>query len=78
MLPYLAAAGHNNYTKSLQQYLQEMTLLKEKNHYVYESFMHGYHVVHRSNNNFSGISADMAIEQTAMRDTKGDGQYRRL
>ncbi len=51
-----------------------MELLKEKNPYVYGSFMNGYHVVHRSNNSFSGISADMVIEQTVMRDTKRDGQ----
>ena len=73
MLPFLAAAGHNNYTKSIQQYVQEMELLNDRNPYVYESFIQGYHVVHRSNNFFSGISADMVIEQTMMRDTKGDG-----
>ena len=29
MLPYLAAAGHNNYTKSLYLYLQKMQQLKQ-------------------------------------------------
>ena len=72
--PYLAAAGHNNYTKSIQVYLQEMDLLKEKNEYVYEAFMNGYNVVHRTSNSFCGIPADMAIEQTVMCDSKGDGK----
>ena len=31
MLPFLAAAGHNNYTKSIQQYVQEMELLNDTN-----------------------------------------------
>lgn len=50
-----------------------MELLKDKNEYVYEAFMNGYRVVHRTSSSFCGISADMAIEQTGMRDSKGDG-----
>ena len=38
MLPFLAASGHNNYTKSLWIYLQQMSHLQEDHPEVYEHF----------------------------------------
>lgn len=45
MLPYLAAAGHNLYTKSIHIYLQEMTLLSSNHPDVHRQFKKGLHVV---------------------------------
>jgi hypothetical protein len=48
MLPYRAAAGHNNYTKSLYPYLQEMCQLKETHPDVLQQFEKGNHVIKKS------------------------------
>jgi hypothetical protein len=48
MLPYLAAAGHNLYAKSLSLYLQDMAGLPSKNPKVYQDFLNGHHVLRRS------------------------------
>ena len=45
MLPYLAASGHNHYTKSVRLYLQEMSELEVDHPDVYQKFASGYHVV---------------------------------
>ncbi|XP_070180366.1 uncharacterized protein [Littorina saxatilis] len=45
MMPFMAAAGHNLYTKSLHLYLQDMLQLKETHKDVYQSFQAGHHVV---------------------------------
>ncbi len=47
MLPYLAAAGHNHYTKSVYLYLQKMSTLEIDHPNVYRKFMSGFHVVRR-------------------------------
>ena len=39
MHPYLAAAGHNNYTKSLALFIPKMIDLKRTHPDVYEAFM---------------------------------------
>ena len=41
MLPYLAASGHNLYTKSIQFYLQQMSKLQEASPEVYRHFSQG-------------------------------------
>jgi hypothetical protein len=38
MLPYMAASGHNNYTKSATLYLQEMSNLKAQHPGVQQRF----------------------------------------
>ena len=47
MLPYLAAAGHNLYTKSMHIYLQQLTHLPVKHPEVQQHFENGFHVVRR-------------------------------
>ena len=48
MLPYLAASGHNLYTKSVYLYLQDMTKLQQLHPEVYVQFLQGHHVIRRS------------------------------
>lgn len=73
MLPYLAASGHNHYTKSIYIYLQSMADLSETNHDVYQKFVEGFHVVRRSNRLWAGLWTDLIIEQVLMRSLKTSG-----
>ena len=73
MLPYLAAAGHNLYTKSAYIYLSQMQNLKATYPDIYAHFMRGHHVVHRSDRLWAGLSMDLAIEQVLMRSVKSTG-----
>ena len=73
MLPYLAASGHNLYTKSVYLYLQDMTKLQELHPEVYAHFLQGCHVIHRSNHFWAGLSLDLAIEQILMKSVKTTG-----
>ena len=51
MLPYLAASGHNNYTKSLLLYLRKMEKLEEIHPAVYSKFLEGFLVLRCSDSN---------------------------
>lgn len=62
MLPYLAASGHNSYTKSLHLYIQTMKRLPEEHPAVYDQFCKGLHVVRRSDRFWAGLSTDLLIE----------------
>lgn len=73
MLPYFAAAGHNNYVKSAYLYLQLMCDLHKTHPDVYKSFQDGLHVVRRSDRYWSGLSTDLVIEQVFMRSLKTSG-----
>ena len=73
MLPYLAAAGHNLYTKSLVVYLDEMKRLQDTHPNVYQHFIEGKHVIRRSDREWAGLSPDLVIEQELMRSLKTSG-----
>ena len=73
MLPYLAASGHNNYTKSAWVYLQRMDTLENDCPDVYRLFKEGLHVVRRSDRYWAGLSSDLIIEQVLMRRMKTSG-----
>ena len=73
MLPYLAASGHNLYTKSVYLYLQDMMKLQVQRRQVYTNFLQGYHVMHQSNIFWAGLSLDQAIEQILMKSVKTTG-----
>lgn len=73
MIPYLVAAGHNNYTKSARIYLQQMEQLEHTHPDVYKHFMEGHHVVRRSDRFWAGLSCDLTIEQSLMRAAKSRG-----
>ena len=70
LLPYLAASGHNLYTKSVWIYLERMSNLEEEHSDIYESFMRGMHVVGRLDRFWAGLSADLIIEQMLMKSPK--------
>ena len=73
MLPYVAASGHNNYTKSAWVYLQRMSNLQDEYPHVYEHFVNGLHVVRRSDRYWAGLYSDLVIEQVLMRSMKTSG-----
>ena len=63
MLPFLAAAGHNLYAKSLSIYLENMNNLSVTHPDVYKHFEEGKHVIRRSDKEWGGLSTDLVIEQ---------------
>jgi len=73
MLPYLAASGHNLYTKSAYIYLQTMLSLGDTHPDVYSNFQKGHHVIRRSDRYWAGLSTDLIIEQVLIRSIKSRG-----
>lgn len=73
MLPFLAACGHNLYTKSVYIYLQNMMDLKTEKPDIYQHFVNSLHVVRRSDRFWAGLSTDLVIEQVFMRSLKSTG-----
>ncbi len=73
MLPYMAASGHNSYTKSAMLYLQQMLNLKAQHPDVQQHFNKGLHVIRSSNSLWAGLSSDIIIEQVLMRSLKTSG-----
>lgn len=63
MHPFFAASGHNNYTKSIQVYLQDMESLADTHPAVNEYFTNGNFVTRRSNRLWAGLPDDLIIEQ---------------
>ena len=75
MLPYFAAAGHNNYLKSTYLYFQNMIKLKNTHPNVERQFQDGYHVIRKTDRFWAGRSADLVIEQDFMRTMKSSGTF---
>ena len=73
MLPYLAAAGHSLYTKSICVYIQHIAKMTSKHTELQKLFDEGLHVVRRSNRFWAGLSTDLVIEQVLMRSLKSTG-----
>lgn len=74
MLPYLAASGHNHYTKSLTLYLRDMSMIETSAPKVWEAFQDGYHSIRRSDRLWAGLSTDLVIEQDLMKSMKSVGK----
>lgn len=70
MLPYLAASGHNLYTRSARKYLQMMSTLKDEHPRIYEQFIDGFACGEKK---WAGLSTDLVIEQVLMRIIKTSG-----
>jgi hypothetical protein len=70
MLPFLAASGHNSYTKSLYIYIQKIRYLPQTNPVVHEQFLKRLHVIRRSDRFWAGHSTDLVIEQISMLSVK--------
>ena len=77
ILPCLAAAGHNAYTKSAHLYLQRMLNLGEDHPDVLKDFENGLHVIRRSDRYWGSLSTDLVIEQVLMRSVKSQGRLTR-
>lgn len=73
MLPYLAASGHNLYTKSARVYLQQMQNLHTTHPGVQQRFKEGFHVIRRSDCLWAGLLPDLIIEQVLKRSLKTSG-----
>ena len=73
MLPYLAASGHNSYSKSLILYLNNMEILQYTHPHVYRKFLDGFFVLRRTDNYWAGIYSDLYIEQVLMGNVKAVG-----
>ena len=73
MLNLLAATGHGNYSKCSRIYLQDMKMLPQTNPLLHSEFMKGNHSVRRTDKRWSGMSSDLAIETTQIRDAKATG-----
>ena len=73
MFPYLAASGHNLYTKSARVYLQQMANMKEEHPDAHQRFEDGLHVIRRSDRLWAGLSSDLIIEQDLTRSMKTSG-----
>lgn len=68
MLPVYHAAGHSNYVKAIQIYLQEMSKLQDiMDPEEYRKFTGGQFTVRRTEKAWAGIWTDMTIEQMLMR-----------
>ena len=70
MLPFFAATGHNNYTKSTYLYIQNMKCLEYDFSEVYQQFISGKHCIRRSDRFWTGIFSDQIIEQCLMTNVK--------
>ena len=75
MLPILHAAGHLNYAKSAQVYLQQMhnleAIMKPMEFQKFTS--EGYFTIRRSDKFWSGIWTYMTIEEVLMHSIKTSG-----
>jgi hypothetical protein len=63
MLPFLAASGHNNYTKSLVIFIEKMEKLEETHPAVYRKFLERLFVIHCSDSYWFGIFSDLCIKR---------------
>ena len=73
MLPYLAAAGHNHYVKSVHLYLQKTSSLCDDHPDIQKYFDAGFHCVTKSDRYWVGLSTDLVIEEVLMRSINTSG-----
>ena len=73
MLPFFASSGHNNYTKSVNLYIQDMCNLKVKNPTLYSMIASGHLFVRRSDRFWAALPTDLIIEQVLMKSVKSQG-----
>ena len=73
MLPYLAAAGHNNYTKSQAIFIPKMMALQCTHPDVHAAIMKGLFPVRRTDGAWTGMFTDLFIESVLMAGLKSTG-----
>lgn len=68
MLPFFAASGHNNYTKSAHLFLQDKVDLNKTNEKLYDQLIEsGLLFIRRSDRYWAGLAPDLVIEQLLMK-----------
>ena len=72
----LAAAGHDNYTKSFFLYLTQMEKLQDTHPRVYSN-VDGFFVLRRTESYWAGINSDLYSEQVLMKKVKAVGDLTR-
>lgn len=70
MLPYLAAAGHNEYVKSLVLYLHQMDRLQETHWGVYAMIREGIYMIRGTNSCWIGLFSVLGIKLFLMSNIK--------
>ena len=73
ILPYMAASGHNNYTKCLTLFLGKVSTLHLMHPHIEAKFEEGYFVLRRSAKYWAALFADLFIEQVLMGSLKSRG-----
>ena len=73
MIPYFFAADRVNYARWACVYLADMKKLPFTAASVHQEFLDGNHPVKRSRQRFNQVWTDMALEQSANRDSKTKG-----
>ena len=73
MIPYFFATDRVNYARWACVYLADMKRLPVTAAGVHQQFLDGNHPVKRSQQNFNQVWTDMALEQSANRDSKIKG-----
>ncbi|CAG9821970.1 unnamed protein product [Phaedon cochleariae] len=74
MVPWCFALDRVNYSRYLSYHFLELTKLEKDNLFVHQYFVDGgFSVQLRSNNSFSRIPVDQAIEETVNKDTQTPG-----
>ena len=74
VIPWLCAAGRNNYARYVPVYVAEMRQLETNQPIPYSFLKNGGFVIRRtSNKTFNCVASDQALEQTINRDSKRSG-----
>ena len=61
-----------NYSRWFPVHIKDMLTLSTKNPFIFQNFMEGKFVIHKTEKRFSGIAIDQGHEQNN-KDVKGDG-----
>ena len=70
MIPYFFSANRYNYARWTPVYILGMLKIPED---IRRAFEHGEFTVRRTTSPFNGISSDMGVETTMVKDAKGNG-----
>lgn len=68
----MAGSGHNSYAKSIQVHIQQLVDLRYSNADVYDQFLKGQFIAHRTIKRWGGLSPDLIIEQVLMKTIKSN------
>ena len=78
MLPSDFICNHQNYARWGSVYIEEMNKLQTEHPDLFQNFVAGYHTIHKTDkeeSKFSGVWADIGIEQSINRDCEKLGGF---